>query len=129
MESNNESPETSSKPSEAKGAVLRDWVLAPECPDDFVTFFDRVRELGLAILDNGTWVDLQSQSIIRTNHLRCMLRREYLAIWPDRTGKLANHAADVFTAEVLRGVRAHLKSGASTGKRITLEISDDYLPN
>jgi len=113
----------------AKGAVLRDWKLAPECPDDFVALFDRVRELGLAVLENGDWVDLLSQSLVRRNHLRCMLRREYLALWPDRTGKMANHAADVFINEVVRGVRQHLASGKKSGKRITLEISDDYLPN
>jgi hypothetical protein len=112
---------------EPDGCALRDWTLTDDVPKDFRTMFDVVRGYDWAVTVDGEWIDIDTSSVLRRQHVACIIRNEYLRLWPQRRGKLANNAAPVFMAEVERGVKLFVRSGQGK-QRLTLELEDE-LPN
>ena len=123
-------PQLVSQPDEGQpqGCILTNWVLPPDVPDWFRSFFDHTRRLGLAILWNGTWIDTITGDSFRRTHLECLLRREYKHLFPDSTASQTKKAVSIYLAECERGAADFLRRGKWANK-VTLDLTEKELRN
>lgn len=111
-----------------KGCILACWVLPDDTPDWFVTLFDALRRLNLGVLWDRSWIDIASGDLFKRNHLACIIRREYMTIFPDDTPRIAMDRSREFMENCERGAADFLRRGTWKTKS-EIEVSNEYLPN
>jgi hypothetical protein len=68
-----------------------------DLPQESAWLLDRLRDFNLGVSVDGEFIDSETKKVINTNHLRCILRRDYLSSGRNTLeGKSLNVIIDIF---------------------------------
>lgn len=82
------------------GCLIGKWKMDGHIHGDTEWAFKKVQEWNPAILVDGTIVDSHTHQVMHRNHLKCLLRREYLTEGRELSGRALNKFLEAFLASL-----------------------------